>query len=241
VTTIELANTRQVISRGTLVPAQPARLGQTVLAQPARVGFVATAAAIPPIAVLHMEADAAVDPVSWTISDYVVTLPHGMALFGMTAAALAVGAAALAHGLSPLPGTRIVRGLLMVWAVAAVVAAVFPTNLRGTPEDFSSTVHLMAGAVLFAVLPIAGAMVTRRYRRATGWGACTITLAVTSAVSGLLSTALILNRLPGVIGRPELMLPPGILQRASGGMEIIELAVIALTLLRSTPRVSQHR
>ena len=53
-----------------------------------------------------------------------------------------------------------------------------------------------------------------------------------SAISGVLSLALILNRLPGVIGMPELMLPPGLLQRAAGAVEIVLLAVIAFGLLR---------
>jgi hypothetical protein len=64
----------------------------------------------------------------------------------------------------------------------------------------------------------------------------TVALTVISVISGLLSTALILNRLPGVIGMPELMLPPGILQRAAGAVEIVLLAVAAATVLRSATR-----
>ena len=57
-----------------------------------------------------------------------------------------------------------------------------------------------------------------------------------SIVSGALSTALIVNRFPGEIGMPELMLPPGILQRAAGAVEIVLLAVAALAVLRSANR-----
>ena len=117
-----------------------------------------------------------------------------------------------------------------------LIAAIFPTNLRGTPENFSSNVHLYAGAVVFAALPVAGVLLARRQRRLTGRTAMTVALTAISAISGVLSTALILNRLPGVIGMPELMLPPGILQRAAGAIEIVLLAVAAATVLRSARR-----
>ena len=209
------------------------RFTSTVLGQPARVAVTAAAAAIPPITVLHLEATEDVDPVTWTISDYVVSLPHGITLFGMTAAALAIGGAALAHGLRPVAGTRAVRTLLAVWSVAAVIAAVFPTNLRGTQENVSSTIHLVAGGVVFALLPIAGYLLARSLRRVQGRSVAGTVLVATSAVSGLLSTALILNRLPATIGMPGLMLPPGILQRVAGGLQIVLLAVAAITLLRT--------
>ena len=152
VTTIQLQGIHSAAAAETL----STRFTSTVLGQPARVAVTAAAAAIPPITVLHLEATEDVDPVTWTISDYVVSLPHGITLFGMTAAALAIGGAALAHGVRPVAGTRAVRTLLTVWSVAAVIAAVFPTNLRGTEENMSSTIHLVAGGVVFAVLPIAG-------------------------------------------------------------------------------------
>ncbi len=209
------------------------RFTSTVLDQPARVAVTAAVASIPPITMLHLEATDSVDPVTWTISDCVVSLPHGITLFGMTAAALAIGGAALAHGLRLLAGTRAVRILLAVWSVAAVIAAVFPTNLRGTEENMSSTIHLVAGGVVFAVLPIAGYLLARSIRRIQGRSVTGTVLVATSAVSGLLSTALILNRLPAAIGMPELMLPPGILQRVAGALQIVLLAVAAITLLRT--------
>ena len=136
VTTIQLQGIHPASAAETLFT----RFTSTVLDQPARVAVTAAAAAIPPITVLHLEATDSVDPVTWTISDYVVSLPNGISLFGMTAAALAIGGAALAHGLRLLAGTRAVRILLAVWSVAAVIAAVFPTNLRGTAENMSSTI-----------------------------------------------------------------------------------------------------
>src|SRR6476620_12112136 len=101
------------------------------LAQPAKVALVSATAAVPPITMLHLNATAAVDPSSWTISDYVVTLPYGIPLFGMTAAALAIGGGLGARGSTRVTGTRVLRGLLAAWAVALLIAAIFPTNLRG--------------------------------------------------------------------------------------------------------------
>lgn len=227
-TTLQLPGIRSLTVAETL----PAQFTANVLDQPAKVAVTAAAAAVPPITVLHLEATDSVDPVTWTISDYVVTLPHGITLFAMTAAALAVGGTALAHGLRPLAGTRAIRALLTIWSVAAVTAAVFPTNLRGTPENMSSTIHLVAGGVVFAVLPLAGYLLARGLARTQGRTVATVVLPTASAVSGLLSTALILNRMPATIGMPDLMLPPGILQRVTGAMQIVLLAVAAMTLLR---------
>jgi hypothetical protein len=231
-TTIDIRGTHSLVAIPNL-----GSLG-TNLAQPAKVALVSAVAAVPPITMLHLNATGAVDPASWTISDYVVTLPYGIPLYGMTAAALAIGAGVLARGLAQITGTRILRALLAVWAVALLVSAIFPTNLRGTPENFSSNVHLYAGAVVFAVLPAAGVLLARRQRRLTGRSAMTVALRAISVISAVLSTALILNRLPGVIGMPELMLPPGILQRAAGAVEIVLLAVAAATVLWSAHRSS---
>lgn len=213
-------------------PTGPA-VGTETLARPAKIALVGAIAAVPPITMLHLAADGPVEPASWTISDYVVTLPYGIPLFGMTAAALAVGAAALARGLAQQARSRLLPVLLGAWAVALVVAAAFPTNLRGTPQNASSNVHLLAGAVVFAVLPLAGWLLARQERRQFGRSAMTTVLAAIAAISGVLSTALIVNRLPGVIGMPELMLPPGILQRMAGAAQIVLLAVAARSVLRA--------
>lgn len=202
----------------------------------ARIALVAAAVSVPPVALLHLEATGPVEPVSWTISDYVVSLPNGILLFGLTAAALAIGAGALVRGLGSFAGTLRLRLVLGMWAVAAVLTAVFPTNERGTPENLSSQIHLYAGAVAFAALPVAGWMLYRWQRRQAGPETWTRVLGVVSIVSGALSTALIVNRFPGEIGMPELMLPPGILQRAAGAVEIVLLAVAALAVLRSANR-----
>jgi hypothetical protein len=93
--------------------------------------------------------------------------------------------------------------------------------------------HRIAAREIAADQPDAG-----RQQRLSGRSATTVSLAVISWLSGLLSAALILNRLPGVIGMPELMLPPGLLQRSAGAAEIVLLAAIAVAILR-TQRTSR--
>ena len=196
---------------------------------PRKIAFVAAMAAVPPITVVHVEATARMDPVGWTISDYVISAPHGVGLYAMTAGALAVGGLALARGLRGRPGTTLVRSLLRLWAVAVAVTAVFPTNIRGTRETLSSNVHLIAGAVVFAALPLAAWMLSRSLQSGPARGTASRWLQWSSSIAGALSVFLILNRLPGVLGVPGLMLPPGVLQRTAGAALIILLALAALT------------
>ena len=234
-TVAELPETFSSAAATTHRPA-PAHLDRA-----ARGAVAGAVAAVPPITVLHLSATGPIEPAGWTISDYVVSLPHGTLLFALTTGALAIGAGALAHGLAPLPGTGRIRALLGLWAAGLLVAAVFPTNLRGTPANLSSEIHLYAGAVAFAGLPIAGALLARWLGRTTGRGGWTAVLRCATVVSALLSTALILNRLPGVIGMPQLMLPPGVLQRVAGAAEIGLLAVAAIAVLRAgRPRVGDR-
>ena len=128
-------------------PAAPAirAARPTHLDHAARGAVAAAVASVPPITLLHLSATDPIEPSGWTISDYVVSLPHGTLLFALTTGALAIGAGALAHGLGPVPGTGRIRALLGVWAAGLLIAAVFPTNLRGTPQDVSSNIHLYAG------------------------------------------------------------------------------------------------
>jgi Protein of unknown function (DUF998) len=191
-------------------------------------------AAVPPITLLHLAATDPVEPSGWTISDYVVSLPHGTLLFALTTGALAIGAGALAHGLAVMSGTGRARALLVLWAAGLLIAAAFPTNRRGTPQDLSSNIHLYAGAVTFAALPIAAWLLARRLRRDAGHrGGPAAVLGGFALVGGLLSAALIANRLPGVFGLTELMLPPGILQRVAGAAQIAMLAMAAIAVLRT--------
>jgi hypothetical protein len=110
--------------------------GMPALAQPAKIATVAAVAAVPPITVLHLTATGPVEPIGWTISDYVVTLPYGTALYAMTVGALAIGGGILVRGLAQLGRTRSVRVLLAAWAAALLTTAVFrPTiGVRRRPS-----------------------------------------------------------------------------------------------------------
>ncbi len=227
-TTIEVRRTRAVPA---VRQDQPA--GHT-----AKVAMVAATASVPPITVLHLSATGPLEPAGWTISDYVVTVPNGIPLYAMTAGAMAIGGVWLARSLMGLAATGRLRSLLIVWAAAVLATALFPTNMPGTPETTSSVIHLVAGAVVFALLPATGLMLVRALRRG-GNTALTVPLTVTSTVGAVLSTALIANRLPGVIGMPELMLPPGLLQRAAGAVQILLLALSAAAVLRSARATAQ--
>jgi len=229
----------------TTTAAAAYRPRRTHLDRAAQGAVAGSVAAVPPITALHLSATDPIEPSGWTISDYVVSLPHGTLLFALTTGALAVGASALAHGLGSVPETRGIRVLLQIWAAALVIAAVFPTNLRGTPQNLSSNIHLYAGAVVFAALPIAAWRLARWLRRTTGRaGGPTqrpsrrpaVVLSAAALLAGGLSAALIANRLPGVVGLPDLMLPPGILQRVAGAAQIALLTMSAIALLRSGRR-----
>jgi len=103
----------------------------------------------------------------------------------------------------------------ILWHVSLMV----PENQRG----------LALGMVgLVRVLPIVGLAVWRRTRSATSRTWPGRALPITTAISGALSTALILNRVPGLFGLDQLSLPPGLLQRAAGAVVIALTMVIAL-------------
>ncbi len=180
---------------------------------------------VPPIVLLHLDAPARLSAATTTISDYVIQTPLGEPLFGLTAGALAVAGIAMARGLA---GATAVKAMLAGWSLALVLAAVFPTNPPGTPGTTSSTIHLIAGAAIFGLLPIVGLAVWRRTRSATSRTWPGRALPITTAISGALSTALIVNRVPGLFGLDQLSLPPGLLQRGAGAVVIALAMVIAL-------------
>ena len=214
--------TRSASSAGPIAWATPARS--------AHIGLAGAAASVPPIVLLHVDAPARLSAATTTISDYVIQTPLGEPLFGLTAGALALSGLAIARGLA---GATAVRALLVGWSLALILAAVFPTNPPGTPGGASSTIHLIAGAVVFAVLPVVGLALWRHARSSIAGTWIGRALPITTAVSGVLSAALILNRIPGVIGLDQLSLPPGLLQRAAGAVEIALAMVITLAARRA--------
>lgn len=211
----------RVAGDGLLTWATPARS--------ARLALAGAAVSVPPIVLLHVDAPARLSATTTTISDFVVETPWGEPLFGLTTGALALAGIAIARGLA---GATAVKAMLAGWSLALILAAVFPTNPPGTPGDTSSTIHLMAGAVIFGLLPIVGLAVWRRSRPLIAGTWTGRALLMTTVLSGGLSAALILNRLPGIVGLDQLSLPPGLLQRAAGALVITLAMAIALALPR---------
>lgn len=212
----------------TATPAAAAHLPTAAVraaaARPAGAVLAALALAVAPLAGLHLAGAGVIDPVHDTISGF-VEVPGGYGLLAAGLGGLAVAALPLAGALAALPGTRAVRALLVSWAGAVALAAVFPTNLPGTPVDTAALVHRYAGAWLFAALPVAGLLLARRCA-----GRSARVLAAVALVAGAASAALILNYLPLLAGAPEQALPPGALQRAAALLQIGVLAAAALAV-----------
>ncbi|GGP62044.1 hypothetical protein GCM10010185_38000 [Saccharothrix coeruleofusca] len=117
-----------------------------------------------PIVYLHFTSADVMNPIRHTVSDY-TAVPDGTALLAVAALSLAVGSLVLRTRLvaAGLPRWGAAAVLIDLWAAALVVAAVFPTDPIGTPTSPSGLVHRYAGAVMFASLPLAGWLISRRF------------------------------------------------------------------------------
>ncbi|RKT56333.1 DUF998 domain-containing protein [Saccharothrix australiensis] len=121
-----------------------------------------------PIVYLHVASVGELSPISHTISDYIF-VAHGSGLLAVTALSLAAASAVLLAVLvrRGLPRRGPVTVLMGLWVGGLTVAAVFPTDPTGTPTSFSGAVHRYAGAVMFASLPLAGWLISRRFISST--------------------------------------------------------------------------
>ncbi|MBW4720912.1 DUF998 domain-containing protein [Saccharothrix obliqua] len=122
-----------------------------------------------PIVYLHVVSVGQLSPITHTISDYIF-VANGSGLLAVTALSLAAASVALLavlvrRGLLPRRGP--VSLLMGLWAGGLAVAAVFPTDPTGAPTSFSGAVHRYAGAVMFASLPLAGWLISRRFISST--------------------------------------------------------------------------
>lgn len=120
---------------------------------------VAVAAAA--VLALHVLGAGRVDPVALTVSDY-VSVPGGQALLGLAAGGLATAGAVLARSAARPGRPGAVPVLLGLWCAALAAVALFPTNVPGAAPDAAAVVHRWAGAVVFAVPPLAGLLAARR-------------------------------------------------------------------------------
>jgi hypothetical protein len=181
---------------------------------------------------VHVAGNGIVDPVEQPISDYIV-LPAGGLVLGFGIAAAIAAVAALSRPIAGLPGIRLVQTLLLVWCVAMAIGAVFPTNIPGTPADFSANVHRAAGAIQFATLPLAGYLLARKALPVPEWHATAVVLYWFSIATAILSAAFLLSHVPMAFANTSEFIPRGAVQRVVFVMEIALLALIAVAARRA--------
>ena len=182
-------------------------------------------AALLSMGVLHVTGMGLLDPARSVISDYVL-VSEGYALLAVAAVALATAALVVAAGLrrAGLPRPDLPVALLVSGAAALVVAAVFPTNLPGTPAGLVANVHRAGGGLAFGALPLAGWLVAKRAFAAAAWAPFAPLLRRCAGVTGLISATYLLIHVPIVIagspGFPYL-----------GGAERVLCAAVMVVLL----------
>jgi hypothetical protein len=157
-------------------------------------------AALVPIGVLHVAGVGVVDPLTTTISDYVL-VDGGYALFGLAAAALAGASGLLAAALrrSGLAAPGLPAALLASASGGFLLTAVFPTHAPGSVPGAASLVHRAAGGWVLAALPLAAWLVARRARTSPGWISAAPLLGVAAGATGALSAGYLLTHVLIVI------------------------------------------
>ncbi len=199
---------------------------------PATFALAALAVVLLTLGYVHVAGNGVVDPVGQPISDYIV-LPYGGIVLGFGIAAAIAAVAALSRPIAVLPGIRMVQTLLLVWCVAMAIGAVFPTNIPGTPADFSANLHRAAGAIQFATLPLAGYLLARKALLVPEWHRPALWVYWVSIATGILSVAFLLSHIPMAFSGWSEFIPRGAVQRVLFVMEIVLLAVIALAARRA--------
>jgi hypothetical protein len=151
----------------------------------------------------------ALGPLGWLLN---------AALYGIGAALVAAGAALLL-GLrrAALPAGGPAALALAVAGAGCVVAAVYPTDVPGTPATPAGEVHNLAFLAIFAALAAAPAGAAVALRRAPDWGGLALGAALTpAAVLALLAVFVLFAGDPG--------------DPLHGGAGLLERALIAVAL-----------
>ncbi|WP_214406645.1 DUF998 domain-containing protein [Pseudonocardia lacus] len=186
------------------------------------------------LAALHLDGVGTVDPIVQTLSDY-VAVPGGYSLLGVAALALAAAVGLLGAGLRgwglAAPGAP--AALMAAASGGLVAAAVFPTNVPGTPAGPIANVHRVAGAVVLVALPVAAWMVARRAAASPAWRAAAPVLTRLAVATAALSALFLLSNVPIVISGSPLFAVLGVLQRVLYAVMLVLLLMIAFAA-RST-------
>jgi hypothetical protein len=203
-------------------------------ADPLLVAGTGAAVAVTAAGWLHLAGALAtprVDPLAFTVSDY-VALPGGYALLAVAALALGlVGVALAAAARRAAPAARAVPVLLLGWSAALLLVGLFPTNPPGVPADLAAGVHRYAGALAFAALPLAVWLLGRALRNRALRG---LAVAVGAAAG-----AFLVAHVPTVLaidtaGSPGFPLLGGV-ERVLYALVIVLLLVTARALRRTAP------
>jgi hypothetical protein len=94
--------------------------------------------------------------------------------------------------------------------------------------------HRAAGAIQFAILPLAGFLLARRALLVAEWHSAAVWLYWVSIATGILSAAFLLSHIPMAFPGFSEFIPRGAVQRVLFVMEIALLAIIAVAARRAT-------
>ncbi|MEV7908043.1 DUF998 domain-containing protein [Streptomyces anulatus] len=178
------------------------------------------------------------DPLDLTIGEYAVLEGSGATELAMVS--LAIASLALVAGLraakAPLGAT--VERLMLVWSGALTVMALVPAGTPGTMPGLADQTHGYASAVVFAALPVAGALMVARLGEDERWKAVARPVEWLALVCGFGLVAVTYVVFPG-----DRMLI-GLAERALLAAEIALVAVLAVRLAhlsraRGAARASQ--
>jgi hypothetical protein len=135
----------------------------------ATISIIGTAIFVALIAALHFVSD--IDPIQRPTSEYAV----GPAGYLMTLAfvALSVSTWALVMGLgrdlSEPARSRLGLGLLGVFGIGVLVAAIFPIDPEGAPQTLHGTIHSINGPLTFLSLVVGTNQVSRKLKHDERW------------------------------------------------------------------------
>ena len=77
----------------------------------------------------------------------------------------------LARAVAQPARSRLGLGLLGLWAVAVLIAMLFPMDMPGTPATIAGTIHDVTGPVAFLCLTAGMTLVSWRFKDGTQWHA----------------------------------------------------------------------
>lgn len=165
------------------------------------------------------------DPLTLTISDYALSNRGGTIETAMLA--LAGGSIALLAGLfaARAPVRGLPATLISLWSLGLLVAAVIPTDPPGLPTmSTAAYVHRYASVGAFLCLPLAAAILARRFRTEPLWAGLRRRMWWLAGLSGFGLVGLWYVAFPG-----ERVLM-GLVERGLVGVELVLLALLTARL-----------